>query len=562
MSNQDATRGQIEAVLLGSTAKDALQILELQELKRERAFSAYMPTNHGALPPIPVGSRVRLEGVFKAGTDTLPDFGQVISSFQMYLNSPQDVVVLKRPPWWTARHTLWLLVGALAVLLVSLAAVALMRRQVRQSTCELAEEIAERKETEEALRHSQAVYHSLVESLPQNILRKDLEGRFTFANAFFCRTVGKSMQEIIGKTDYDLFPAGLAEKFRADDQQVLASGKVFQTVEENCNAGGRHIYVEVIKDPLYDSEKRLLGLQVIFWDVTARKEAETKLEEAHRQLLETSRRAGMAEVATSVLHNVGNVLNSVNVSASLVSDTLKKSKTASLSKAVALLREHESDLASFLTCDAKGKQVPAYLAQLASHLAAEQSTAIGELEEVTKHIEHIKDIVTMQQSYAKVSGVAETVHARELVEDALRMNATALARHDIEVVREYDPLLPQIIVEKHKVLQILVNLLRNAKFACDESGRVDKRLILRLRNGSGRLKIDVVDNGIGIKPENLTRIFNHGFTTRKDGHGFGLHSGALAARDLGGALSVHSDGPGHGAAFTLELPLEPKEAYG
>ena len=133
------------------------------------------------------------------------------------------------------------------------------------------------------------------------------------------------------------------------------------------------------------------------------------------------------------------------------------------------------------------------------------------------------------------------------------MNEGALSRHDVEVIREFETV-PPLNVEKHKILQILVNLLRNAKHACQDSGRADKRMTVRVANGDGRIRISVMDNGVGIPPENLTRIFNHGFTTRKDGHGFGLHSGALAAKEMGGSLTVHSDGPGQGAAFTLELP--------
>jgi signal transduction histidine kinase len=128
------------------------------------------------------------------------------------------------------------------------------------------------------------------------------------------------------------------------------------------------------------------------------------------------------------------------------------------------------------------------------------------------------------------------------------------------VIREYDAQSPEITVEKHKALQILVNLIRNAKYACDESGSTDKRLTLRVYNGGGRVRIAVIDNGVGIPAENLVRIFNHGFTTRENGHGFGLHSAALAARELGGVLRVHSEGPGRGAAFTLELPLQPQNS--
>jgi signal transduction histidine kinase len=163
------------------------------------------------------------------------------------------------------------------------------------------------------------------------------------------------------------------------------------------------------------------------------------------------------------------------------------------------------------------------------------------------------EIVTMQQSYAKISGLTEVVNVADLVEDSLRMNEGALQRHKVRLVREYLDV-PPITVEKHKVLQILVNLIRNAKHACQDSDRVDPQLTVRVANGEGRIKISVADNGVGIPPENLTRIFNHGFTTRKNGHGFGLHSGALAAKEMGGSLAVQSDGPGKGATFTLELP--------
>ena len=163
----------------------------------------------------------------------------------------------------------------------------------------------------------------------------------------------------------------------------------------------------------------------------------------------------------------------------------------------------------------------------------------------------------MQQSYAKVSGVVEKTWVVDLIEDALRLNGGALVRHDVQVIRDYPAQAIEITVERQTVLQVLVNLIRNAKYACDESGRQDKHLTIQVRNGDGRVQIAVMDNGVGIPAENMTRIFNHGFTTRESGHGFGLHSAALAAKEMGGALSAHSDGPGQGATFILDLPLQP-----
>jgi C4-dicarboxylate-specific signal transduction histidine kinase len=263
----------------------------------------------------------------------------------------------------------------------------------------------------------------------------------------------------------------------------------------------------------------------------------------------------MAEVATNVLHNVGNVLNSVNISATLAAEYLRQSSVSHLGRAIALLRENAGDLGAYLTIDPVGRKLPAFLLQLTGQLEAENSAILGELEQLAKNVEHIKDIVSVQQSYASSAGMSQTVAVVEMVEDSLRMNAGALSRHEVQLIREFE-IQPVIQVDKHKVMQILVNLIRNAKYACDESGRPDKRLTVRISDGDGIIRISVIDNGVGILAENLTRIFSHGFTTRKEGHGFGLHSSALAAREMGGALLAQSDGQGLGAVFTLELPFE------
>jgi two-component system NtrC family sensor kinase len=317
--------------------------------------------------------------------------------------------------------------------------------------------------------------------------------------------------------------------------------------------------VDGFNEMLGQIQTRDVALQSARDGLEKRVEERTReLENLHKQLVDASRRGGMAEIATNVLHNVGNVLNSVNISAGLIVESVKKSRASSLARVVVLLRDHAHDLGEFITNDPRGKLVPAHLDQLSQHLLADQEAIVGEVESLRGNVEHIKEIVAMQQSYATFGGVKEVVDVVNLVEDSLRINEGALSRHQVEVSHEFEKV-PPMNVEKHKILQIMVNLLRNAKHACQESDRVDKRLTVRVVNGDGRVRISVTDNGVGIPTENLTRIFNHGFTTRKDGHGFGLHSGALAAKEMGGSLTVHSDGPGQGAAFTLELPCPTQE---
>jgi signal transduction histidine kinase len=385
------------------------------------------------------GTLVRLTGVY------VSQIGNAASApvSRVMLRSQSDLEIISRPSWWTLQRTVWALAGLAGVLLLALGWVLSLRRQVRQRTGELHDEIEHHKRTE-----------------------VKLEG-----------------------------------------------------------------------------------------EIAERKRMETEVERSHQELLIASRQAGMAEVATSVLHNVGNVLNSVNVSAGVVGEKIRNSKVSNIARVAELIKSHSGDLAHYLDQDPKGRQLPQYLARLAQHLDAEQKVLLGELDSLRKNVEHIKGIVGMQQSYAKVFGAAEAVKPTELVEDALRLNSGALVRHEVRVIREYEPNLPEITVDRHKLLQILVNLICNAKKACDDSVHPEKLLTIRVANGEGFLKICVTDNGVGIPQENLTRIFNHGFTTRKDGHGFGLHSGALAAKEMGGALLVQSDGHGKGASFTVQLPV-------
>jgi len=290
--------------------------------------------------------------------------------------------------------------------------------------------------------------------------------------------------------------------------------------------------------------------------IEAKEQALSDLSIAQTSLVEASREAGMAEVATGVLHNVGNVLNSVNVSATLILDTLRESRAGNVLKIAGMMDLAPEDLARFLTRDPKGEQIPKYLVSLGKALSDEHDRLFSETTELASRIEHIKEIVAMQQNYGRVSGISEAISPEKLMEDALMLNQGALVRHHVVVEKNYEAL-PEVVVDKHKVLQILLNFINNAKYACSDSDKLEKIITLGIYKGQGdTFCLSVADNGIGIEPENLNRIFQHGFTTRKTGHGFGLHSGALAAKEMGGRVWVDSKGLGQGAVFTVELPLE------
>ena len=290
-------------------------------------------------------------------------------------------------------------------------------------------------------------------------------------------------------------------------------------------------------------------------DLTAIKEAETQLQSMNDQLVETSRRAGMAEVANNVLHNVGNVLNSVNVAAALLGENIRKSEVRDLNRVLELVSQHRDTLDEFLTNDPRGKHLPGYLIEAGRTLSVEQETSLEKLEALTKNIDHIKNIVATQQSYAGMSGVEQVVELDDLFDDALNINIGSLERHHITVLKEYDDL-PPVSLDKQKVMQILINLIGNSKHAIRDGDSDHGEVQLRLKYKDPWVELSVEDNGVGITRENLERIFRHGFTTKKDGHGFGLHSAVLAAKEMGGSLTVTSEGVNTGATFTLKLPLQ------
>lgn len=419
------------------------------------------------------------------------------------------------------------------------------------------EDITERRKSEELLRLQEAALRSTANV----VMITNRAGNIVWTNPAFTHITGYTAEEALGKNPRVL-KSGKASAatypaiYYQDLWNTISSGRVWHGEFHNSRKDGSDLIEEATITPVPDEKGEINHFVAVKQDITARKRAEAELAQAQKELIEVSRQAGMAEVATGVLHNVGNVLNSVNVSASCAADRLRKSRLINLSKAAELLRAQEADLPGFFTHDPRAKQLPNYLTQLADHLTNEQTRTLEELAGLQKHIDHIKDIVAVQQDFAKVGGVTEAVPVTALLEDALRMNASAFARHEIQIHKEFETT-PVITVEKHKVLQVLVNLLNNAKQACDEAGRDNKQITLRVMSDASLVRISVADNGIGIPPENLDRVFNHGFTTRKNGHGFGLHSGANAAREMGGNLSVHSDGTSKGATFTMELPLQP-----
>lgn len=442
-----------------------------------------------------------------------------------------------------------------------------------------------------------------LDALTQGVVMIDTSDFIVLANDAFCHAVGKSVTSLIGSelstlswvTDASSatelvhpwteaiigkqprsgtplllgLPEGGSRKFIVntvpimDDASTVRGALVsFHDITEldraNSSIREANSELELSRFKILEKNQELETTNTsLHVEMNERKKAQAEREDLHQQLVQASRQAGMADVASSVLHNVGNVLTSINVSTDILLKTLKKPMVGDVCRIASMFHEHQDNLEAFLTQDAKGKQIPSYLGMVAESLSGSHQTIQGELDSLVKKVDHIKRVIMSQQDIAHAGEVREATAVEDLMEQALLMGIPEPGEYGIRVVREYAPV-PTIMTDRHHVLQILVNVITNAKNAMVEYPATSHCLTVRIlvpADRRGSVRLEVTDTGGGIKAENIPRLFAQGFTTRKAGHGIGLHSAAISAKNLGGVLQGQSAGEGRGATFMLDLPL-------
>jgi len=278
-----------------------------------------------------------------------------------------------------------------------------------------------------------------------------------------------------------------------------------------------------------------------------------ELRETQKTLVEVAHKAGMAEIATGILHNVGNVLNSVKVSSQFLKERVEDSKVKGLKKAVNLIKEHEHDLGSYITSDERGKMLPKYLIKLVETLKEEQDIYLEELINLNTGISHVEEIVAVQQDYAGVSGVTEKILLTKMMDDVVKMYRDSFRTNKIEVYNNYSKVSP-VLIEKGKLMQVFVNILKNAKESLIMKSEGDKVITINISEDKESQNVEIIDNGVGINEEDLESIFLYGFSTKEHSKGFGLHTSALTVAEFNGKIFANSDGKDKGSKFTIIIP--------
>lgn len=279
-----------------------------------------------------------------------------------------------------------------------------------------------------------------------------------------------------------------------------------------------------------------------------------RLRKAEEELEDKSKKAGMAEIAAGVLHNVANVLSSVNSSNTFIQDTAKYSKIDGLVKANKLLREHIDHIDQFIFEDPRGKKLLNYYLKLEEPLKKEREDIVSQSERLDEKISIISDVITAQQSHAVSNQITSETDLSEIVESTLSLQEDLVDDYKLDITTELKAGTP-VIAQRSKLIHVLVNFIKNAGESMEENGDDDKKLMIKTWEDSYKVYLSVMDNGKGIKVENIDKIFSHTYTTKNKGHGFGLHSSANYMKEMGGKIEVDSKGNGMGTTFTLVFPI-------
>ena len=379
-------------------------------------------------------------------------------------------------------------------------------------------------------------------------------------------TVQKGITQIEAENRYDVIVLdcrkeggewGQACQMQQDGKEAMIIGII--NIPETEGGQGR-----IAEDAVGCRVDETLAPSVLKWAFQRAQERKQFLAEQERlrsQLGEAAYKIEMADVASTVLHNVGNVLTSVTVAANMVESVVDQSSVILVNRMAELIKAHDQDLGTYLTEDPKGKRIPPSLEKLGTHLIEEQRAVLKEMKGLVRNIRHMKQIIASHQTMAKSAGQAEQISLADVLSHAMGLSFQPGDEKWITIRPDYQQV-PTVLVDQHQLLQILVNLLRNAKQAMRQQVQDSHELNLSVKyqdDDEASVVMTIQDSGIGIAPEHLSKMFTRGFTTKTDGNGIGLHSSILAIQNMGGSMQVQSEGVGRGATFTLTFPVQ-KEA--
>ena len=400
------------------------------------------------------------------------------------------------------------------------------------------------------LEESEARIQAVINNMGEGVITFNEQCELTSANMAAKKIF--QLEESLPKTTYisDLF----GTQFDDMDETMLIRGRC-QIECKGMRSNGTIVPIEVTLTTMNIADEKIRVCLVR--DISQRVEAQLQLDKVQKQLVESAHKSGMAEMAVGVLHNIGNILNSVSLSAEEITRVVSRSKIQGLNKANDLLKQHIENVSDFITNDERGKKLPEYYLKLGEALDEENKKIMSEVHTLTEKTVMMKEVISTQQEYAKAESLIQSVDISSLIEDAIKVQSAALSRSGVNINRDFEDGL-HCEVHKSKLLQVITNLIKNSNDAMkhNDDHNKTKELLVKTSSDESYVQIEVLDNGSGIDTKNIKKIFSHGFTTKNDGHGFGLHASANAMTEMNGKIEVQSDGLQKGSRFTISIPMQ------
>ncbi len=394
---------------------------------------------------------------------------------------------------------------------------------------------------------------SILQSMKEMLIILDTKGTITKVNRTTTESLVYEEHELVGQS-MDVF---LVNEVASLPYRQNSETQLHDTEGTFLSKDGRRIPVILSRSSFSDDEGNLQGTICIARDITGKKEAEEQLDSAQKEMIKNAHNAGMADIATGTLHNVKNIITSVQTTANYVYRLLGSSKVAGYRKANAVLRNNIDRISDFVSNDPKADPLMKYYLHFEDAIVKEQETVKENVKRLLELTENITKVISAQQSYAGSCSMNEYYDLAKIVDDAITMQMGTIRSYEIKIEKEISDI-QQVRVQKTKLVHIIVNLLKNARDALLDNPEDRRNVRISIESDDDSAYIKIGDNGLGIAPDNLSQIFNHGFTTKRDGHGFGLHSSASYMAEMGGKMSVESEGLGKGTTFILTFPIDPE----
>ncbi|MCP4601326.1 MAG: PAS domain S-box protein [Proteobacteria bacterium] len=455
------------------------------------------------------------------------------------------------PPWY---RTIWAYIGyAILFMLLFVGGIRINTRRLIAAKKRLEKIVKERTEVvvkqAEELRQTNLELEklSIVASETDNAVTiMDAEGNIEWVNEAFERFYKLSYEEFIKEKGSNIVEASAYPKIENVINECITKNNPASYESYVKMKKGENIWTHTTLTPMTDKRGKLLKIIAIDSDITDLKKAEQKaISHAHK--------AGMADVAINTIHNVGNILNSVKTSIGMLPSKIMMSSITNFKLANKLLKENIDRMEDFICNDVKGMKLMQFYLEIEDKIDEERSEIEQEIKRVENRIKTIENVIDAQRGYTKdVEILVEEADLAEIIQDAITMNSDFIEKNNIKIEKEMTDI-PAIPLQKMKVIQIIMSLITNAKEAMKETPSDNKIIKMYIEELEDSIQLRVIDTGCGIPLENISKIFRHGFTTKKKRQGFGLHNSANNMTEMGGKMWAESKGEGQGATLVLKF---------